>query len=475
MGMVASVRWAAVAQGARVVAQLISTAVLARLLPPSAYGLMAMAMTVTNLVFLFRDLGTSVAIIQRGELSESMVCTVHWLNVGMGIASAVLLCAGAHPLALVFGAPQLEWMIVLLASVFPIAGIGLVHQALMERNSRFRDLARIEAISAFGGLIVAICLAAAGAGIWSLVCQMVFSTLLSTVQLVMTSPWKSRLIFVKKDLVEIMQTGTDMTLFRLFIYLEQNIDSIVIGRLIGSSALGIYSMAYKVMLLPLQNLTAVASRTLLPALSRNQHALRTMGILYLRSVSLVCVVTAPMMAGAFILREELVVILFGPRWAEVAELLKWLAPVGFIQSVTTGTGVVFMALGKSRQMLKLGMFGAVLQVGAFLLGVRWGIEGVAASYLIANILNFLPCFFMANRLLKITLVDALQALAKPIGSACFMLLVLYVLVPSIDAVGLHLLNGFVLKVLIGASAYVFALFVLMRQSMVDILALARFS
>lgn len=473
MSIVSSVRWVAVSQASRVVSQLVSITVLARLLPSQDYGMMSMAMTVTNLAFLFRDLGTSAAIIRRRELTHRMKCTVYWLNVGIAIVIALILLAAAFPIAHAFGEKRLSGMIMVLAIIFPISSISLVQQALMERESKFRVLARIEVVSAFGGLGLAILLATNGAGIWSLVLQMVFSAILMTVQLLMAAEWRVSRIFFRKEIDSILGFGANLSLFRFVIYLEQNADSMVIGKLLGSAALGVYSMAFKVMLFPIQNLTWVVSRALLPALSRRQGSPQALGALYLRSLGTICIVTAPLMAGVFFLREEFVAIVFGPRWSAVPDVLKWLAPVGFIQSITASTAVAFMALGKSRLMLILEILGCILQVGAFIIGVKWQIEGVAASYFVANLINFLPNFWFAAFVLRIALLEAFLEIVTPVIASCFMLLALYVMQIVIVTLPISMILAFSLKVAVGALAYSFFLLVILRKDISDIRALAK--
>lgn len=474
MGLVSSVRWVAVSQGARVASQLVSMVVLARLLPPESYGLMAMAMTVTNLAFLFRDMGTSVALIQCKVLSDELKCTLYWVNVGLALAIALVLAACAPAIALAYKEPRLTLIIAALALAFPLSSLGTVHQALMERDSQFRLLARIEAVSAIAGLALALAAAALGAAVWSLVLQMLLATALTSVQSCLASPWRPRLVFAARELRAIAGFSANFSLFQYVSYLERNADSIIIGRLLGPVALGVYSMAYKVMLFPLQNITGVASRALFPAMSRRQESREELGALYLRATSTISMVTAPLMAGLFFLREPFVALALGPRWGAAAALLKWLAAVGFIQSITASTGAVFLALGKSRLMLGLGVFGAALQVGAFIIGVRWGVEGVAASYCVANLLNALPATAVVVALLGIAPRAALTEIGRPVAAAGFMLLALWVLGDALARFALPQAGQFGISVAVGALAYAFALLVLLRQDMTDMRALLKF-
>lgn len=472
MSTSSSFQWVAVAQGARVLAQLASVAVIARILPTQAYGLMAMAMAVTNLIYLCRDLGTSAAIIQRRRMGRRMLSSVHWVNVVVALAIAVLLVGLAGPIARAFDEPRLQNVLIVLALVFPVSGMSLVHQALLERASRFAVLARIEIVSSLVGMGAAIALALLGAGVWSLVMHMLIATVLTTAQLLMVSGFRAGWMFSAKRLRSIVKLGADLSLFRLIIYLEQNVDSIVIGKFLGSAALGSYTLAYKIMIFPLQNLTSIVSRSLFPLLSRNQAEPAVLANIYLRTLSATCLLTAPMMAGVFFLREEFVLLLFGPNWPQVSGVLRYLAAVGFLQSLTAGTGVVFMALGKSRLMLRLGLVGGVLHVGSFLVGVGWGIEGVAGCYLLATALNLLPCFYFTAAVLHIGPRSVLDTVARPVLAACLMLMAM--------AAAAHFLQAawppgvyFVANIALGAAAYLLAVRYVVKVDLSDLLRLLK--
>jgi PST family polysaccharide transporter len=242
----------------------------------------------------------------------------------------------------------------------------------------------------------------------------------------------------------------------------------IIGRLLGSAVLGVYSMAYKVMLFPLQNISSVASRAVFPALSRLQHSPQEMGALFLRSTSAISMITAPMMAGMFFLRVPFVELMFGDRWSEVADVLKWLAAVGFIQTMTYSTGPVFVVLGRSRLLLWLGIYGAILQVGAFFIGVRWGIEGVAASYFVANFFNLMPPLFFAISLLGLSQLKVARELSKPLLASAFMMAVMWAVQAALARFALPLAVGFWIGVVTGALAYLFALVVILRQNLSDL-------
>jgi PST family polysaccharide transporter len=238
--------------------------------------------------------------------------------------------------------------------------------------------------------------------------------------------------------------------------------------------LGIYSLALKIMLLPVQNLASVASRAIFPALCRQRADKPAMAALYLRAVSAVALVTAPAMTGIFVLREPLVDFLFGPAWSEVAHLLKWLAPVGCIQALTTGTGVVFLALGETRLLLRLGVLGTSLMVASFLIGPAWGIEGVALCYLIANAINLLPCFYLSLKKLDIGLRDGAIAVGAPALASLLMCLALNAMSHTVNFMLAGAAARLVLLIALGAVVYLFILLVVLRKDATDLKALLAF-
>jgi PST family polysaccharide transporter len=447
---------------------MISVVVLARLLPRESYGVMAMALTVMNLAFVLNSMGISTSIIRLKELSERLKVTLYWCAMGVAVLIAVVLIVIAYPIALAYKQPELTSIICALAMTFPIVGLGVIHQALLERDSDFRKIAILETTSTIGGLVIALGLAWAGFGVWALVFQMLGTVILNAVQLNMVCKWRPQFFFDKKELHSVLGFSADFSLFQFIVYFERNADSMIIGRLLGSAVLGVYSMAYKVMLFPLQNIATVASRAVFPALSRLQHSPQEMGALFLRSTSAISLITAPMMAGMFFLRVPFVELMFGDRWSEVADVLKWLAAVGFIQTMTYSTGPVFVVLGRSRLLLWLGIYGSILQVGAFFIGVGWGIEGVAASYFVANFFNLLPPLFFAISLLGLSQRKVALELSKPLLASAFMMAVMWAVQAALARFALPLAVGFWIGVVTGALAYLFALVVILRQNLSDL-------
>jgi PST family polysaccharide transporter len=422
MSAVSNVKWVAVSQAARILSQLANIFVLARILPPSDYGLMAMATVVTNLALLIRDQGTSAAIIQKEDLTHHTINTVFWFNVMVGVVIALMITLCSPIIADYFKHDELIAILVILALIFPISSSSISHQALLERESKFKKLAFIELISSFIAMVVAVAAALYGAGVYSLVLQAILMALLSSLQLWMVSSWRPQGKPSWQELKTLLPFTGHMTAFQLITYFFRNADSMVIGRILGAASLGIYSMAYKVMLLPVQNITWASSRALLPVMSRQQNALDEMGKLYLQTIAFIAFLTAPLMAGIFALREPFVEIAFGHQWIQVSTVLAWLTPVGFVQSISSTTGTVFMAQGKTRLLMWFSLASALVHIIAYYIGASNGVTGVAEWYFYASVITGVPLVISAGRLVHCSPINLLKSIWKPAVVALLMCL-----------------------------------------------------
>lgn len=465
MRLMSNVRWLSLSQAVRITTQLISVTVLARLLPPEAYGLMAMATVVTNFAYLFRDLGTGAALIQAREVRPALQDTLHWSNVLFGLLLALALTLMAPMVARIFREPELLQVLCLLAWIFPLASLGVVRQAMLEREQAFARVAMAEIAAALLALLLALGMAWAGAGVYSLVAQVIVATLISTILLAGLAGFRPHLRWQRSEFAAVAGFSGNLSLFNLVLYLARNADSMVIGRLLGSAPLGIYALAYRVMLFPVQNMSHVASRALYPVLSRCQDDVANMATLYLRTLGFIAFLAAPLMAGLFALREPFVEAVFGPQWSAVSGVLAWLAPVGFLQAVVSTTGTVCMARGRTGLMLRLGIFSTALQLVAFVVGARWGIEGVAACYLLANLINAVPALYFSGRLIGVSMRQIFACLALPMAGAALMALALS-LVQTQFAANFHTAMQVLLPcVLLGALIYLCASAFLLRPQL----------
>lgn len=392
MTLISNAKWNAFSQLFKIIIQLLNLIYLAKIIPPSEYGLMAMTAVVVNLGTLLRDLGTSAALIQRKELNEKLKNTIFWINLIMGIAIAIAICLLSPVLSAVYNQPELLSVFILISVIFPLSSSAAAHLALMERASQFRKISYIEITSSVFSVIVAIIMANLGYGVFSLVGQAITLNLMSAIQFWRASTWRPSIkeFICKEELRNVFGFSANLSMFNLINYLSRNGDSFIIGKYMSAAILGSYNLAYRIMLFPLQSLTFVASRSLYPILSRQQDDNEKINKTYNDCVFVIVLITAPLMTGIALLSHPFINLTFGNQWEVTADVLKWLAPTAIIQSILSTTGSVFTAKGRTDILMRLGILGTVLQFGSFLIGIHFSIVTFAFCYLIANVLNFIP-------------------------------------------------------------------------------------
>lgn len=426
MNAFGNARWVALSQLSKIVAQVVIAFVLAKLLPPAEYGVIAMAGIVTAFAMLFRDMGVTAVIIQRAELTSDLMNTAFRLSLVSSLAVGAIIAASSPLVSAYFRESALTPVLVLLGISFPLSGMVAVNQALLERESAFKKLARIEVVANLTGAIASVLAALAGAGVFSLVVLVLVTGILSLVQMVFASPWRpGPLTRAERGRYrEVLSFSASVVGFNIVNYFSRNADGLIIGRLYSASILGAYSLAYRIMLFPLQSLTFVATRSLFPVLADRLRRGESLQAPYLAVVESISLIVAPMMAGLYLVREQVIGMVFGEQWGLTSELLKWFALTGFLQSVMSISGVVFMATNKAGLLLRLGCIGAFLQVGAFVLAAPYGVERMAELYLYANVINFVLVMAVCTRTVGAGFSRTLFVMGRSAACALLMMLAL---------------------------------------------------
>lgn len=405
MNLLNNAKWNALSQLFKIGVQLINIVFLAKIIPPAEYGLMAMALVIVNLGNLLRDLGTSSAVIREKVLSNELINTVFWLNVFMGVGLAIVVCICSPLIAMLFHQEKLVWILISISLVFPLSSCANAHLSLLQRESKFKPISFIEISSSSISVIVAIVTALNGFGVYSLVLQSITMNLLSAIMFWRLSEWRPLTNeFIKMvEIRKILKFTMNLSFFNIINFFARNADSFIIGRYMSAAILGAYNLAYRIMLFPLQSLTFVATRSLYPILSHYQNDNAKISKVYLNCIFIVLCLSAPLMSGIAVISEPFVYWIFGQQWYVTADVLKWLAPTSIIQSVLSTTGSVFMAKGRTDVLLKLGVYGTILQVTGFIIGAQYDIDMFVKIYFIANILNFFPVMFYVLKILDTNL------------------------------------------------------------------------
>ena len=392
--------WSSGSTTVQALLQLLVLVALARLLTPLDFGVMAAALVVIGFSAIFSQCGIGPAVVQRLELHAAHLRAGFTISLLLGGLLAALVWLLAPVCAEFFRMEQLSPVLKLIALVFPLQALSVVAEALLQREMRFRLLAVIE-ISAvavgYGGM--GITLAVLGLGVWALVGAHLAQAVLKTFLLLIARPHPMRPGLELRTFAELMYFGGGFTAARVGNYMAGQCDNLVVGRWLGVEALGIYGRAYQLMVGPAMLLGEAIDRVLFPAMSKVQHQPEQLAMAYRRCVAFIALVVLPASAMVVLLAPELIQVLLGSEWAQVAPPLQILA-VGMLfrtsykmsDSVVRATGAVY------RRAWRQVIYALSVLVGA-LAGQRWGVSGVAWGVLGSLIINFL---LMAQLSLSLT-------------------------------------------------------------------------
>lgn len=446
-----SVRGGAVtmaAQGAKFFLRMGSTVVLARLLTPEDYGLLAMVAVVTNFVMMFKDMGLSMATVQKAEIDHAQISTLFWINVAISLVIMMIMAALAPVVAWFYGKPELTMITLALAGAFIFSGLTIQHQALLRRHMRFVRLGVIEVVGLLVGVTTAIVAAWRGAGYWSLVFMQLSMAGTIAVGVWVASDWRPGWPRRGAGSRSMLAFGRDITEFNIINYFARNSDKILVGRFCGSGILGLYSKAYSLLMLPISQITGPLASVAVPALSRIQDDPKRYTSYYTKLILLISFISMPLTVFLAICSKSIIYLLLGDQWLGMSSIFQILAITAFIQPVSSTAGLVLLSLGQSRRFLKIGIFNSLAIVTSFAIGIRWGAIGVASAYAIVSYLILFPSLWYCFRLTPISIEIFLKAVARPaiaslvMASAILLALSFLLDQPDIVIIGACFVIGF---------------------------------
>ncbi len=367
-------------QGVKLLLQTLSTVVLARLLLPYDFGLIAMESTIIGLIGMCADLGLTRATVQRAQITHAQVSTLFWVNCALGLAFALVVVALAPAIAWFYHEPHLVAITLALSVNFIFGGLTAQHQALLVRQMHFNTLAVIGPVSMACGVVTAIAMAWQRFGYWALVASNVVASAVYCILVWTKCTWRPGAFKLGAGVRSMLVFGGDLTGYTLLNYFTRNFDNILIGRVFGSTLLGIYSKAYGLLMVPMAQINTPISAVLVPGLSRLQQRPAEYSKLYFQALDALSLVTVPLVVFSFFLARDVVLVMLGHRWLPVAHVFQLLGPAALVSAINFAPSWLCISSGRTRIQFNFGLVSAPVCVGAFLVGIRWGIEGVAAAF-----------------------------------------------------------------------------------------------
>lgn len=414
------------AQGSKFTIQMTSTILIARLLTPEDYGLIAMASVVIKFVQMFRNFGLSDAVVQKEQINHHQVSTLFWINTAISIAIGLIIAAIASSVAWFYQEPRLTNIMLVLSSIFIFSGLTIQHQALLRRQMRFVTLAQIEIISMLVGVIAGVIAAVYGVGYWALVILQIAMAVSYSLGLWLACSWRPGLPVWNSGVLSLLAFGGNLTAFNLVNYFSRNLDNILIGRYWGSQKLGLYAKAYQLLLLPIQQINSPVTKVALPTLSCLQAKPEQYKRYYYKAILAITIVSMPLVAFIFAVADKIVLLLLGSQWLGIVPIFRWLMPAAFMGTFNVAGGWVYQSLGRTDRQFRIGVVMSAIDIGIFFISVPWGVIAVAAAYGLSRPIIWVPRMLYCYRGTPLKFSKLISTLSRPgiasLGAAALLMI-----------------------------------------------------
>jgi O-antigen/teichoic acid export membrane protein len=406
------------AQAIKLVLLVGSAAVLGRLLLPRDFGLIAMVATVTHFIALFKDLGLSNATIQRPHVTHGQISALFWINCALGLGVAIIIASLSPLIAWFYQEPKLLWLSVALSVNFIFSGLTVQHQALLRRQMRFKATAMISVLSMAAGVTTAIVMASFGFRYWSLAGSEIATSVVNCALAWASCRWRPGLFDRNAGVGPMLSFGGHLTGFTVLNYFTRNFDNILVGRVLGPAALGIYARAYGLLMLPISQINVPLAAVLLPGLSRLHNNPPEYRKLFLRAVGAMSFVTVPLVVFSTFFARDVILVWLGSRWLPVARVFQLLSPAAAVGAMVFAPNWLSQSLGRPAQQLRYALVSAPVCIAGFVMGIQWGIQGVAASFSITFFGLLWGYVWYATKNSPVRFSDVLMSFLSALLPAC---------------------------------------------------------
>lgn len=439
---------------------LLATALLARLLTPEDFGVVGFALVFMALLDTVKDLGLGQALVAGpADKLYERADTVFVAGLALGVGLSVLVGAASPLVASFFDESQLRTIVPILGLNFALRALGMTHYAIAQKELNFRARTAAEFCEVVTRGLVGVGLALAGAGVWALVVGYLAGTTALVTALWVLVRWRPRFRWRREQLPQLLRFGGAITGVDITAAIVNNVDYVLVGKVLGPVALGTYTLAFRLPELVVLNVAAVASQVLFPAFANVSR--QSLAHAYLVSFRYVMMLCLPLAAGMVVLAEPLVLALFGSTWEDAIGPMRVLALYAFAATIGIPAGTVYKATGRADILLKMAVPWTILLVGAVAIVVDQGTTAVAACHAVVTGLFSVIGIFLASRLLSVELRRLAGAVVAPLVATTGLVAATAGVLVLVDSPWLTL----ILASLAGAAAYVALLWVLVPDAL----------
>jgi PST family polysaccharide transporter/lipopolysaccharide exporter len=400
---------------------LVKSVILARLLTPDHFGLMAACMVVIRAIEVFTETGLGAALIQRrGNVADALP-TVYTISVVRSLSLAVIVVASSPFVAEFYEKPELSSLLEVLAVGLLVGGFGNVNAIVAQKELNFRPLFYLQQAVAVMDFVVTVVLAFWWRDVWALVVGHVAKAFIGVPLSFLLLPGRPVLGWGTQIAKELLTYGKYITGLTIVVYVTTEIDNVVIGKLLGMEALGVYVVAYMLANLPATHIAKVVASVLLPAYSKLQDDRSALHSAYLRATQLVSTLAVPLAVGLAVLADELVATVYGSKWMGAADVLPVLCLFGALRAVSSINGYVFNAVGRPNVPFYLNLAKLVVIAAMIVPATRtYGLMGAAAAVTVPSALMFIVSYIVFSRILELPYRRMIQAILPAVLASVVM-------------------------------------------------------
>jgi O-antigen/teichoic acid export membrane protein len=444
-------------QGGRFAANMLGTAVLARLLSPSDFGLLLMIFALTGIVEMFKDMGLSTATVQVQKINHLQLSALFWLNVLLGTTLTVIVAAASPLVSWFYHDPRLTKMTIVLSTTFFLGGLSIQHRAILTRQMRFAALGLTDLIGFCAGMIAAIVCAVITRSVWSLVVLQIVQIVVTTISSWIVTRWTPSLPVRRSGVDAMLKFGANLAGFNFVNYFARNMDNVLIGREWGKEILGLYGKAYQLLMLPIMQISVPFSKVAIPTLSRLQNDPEKFRAYYRKGVMLLAFLGMPIVVLLFVAADETIRVCLGPKWGAAVPIFRVLSPGAFFGTFNMATGWVYTSRGDTHRQLRWGILTSAVTVIAFLIAVPHGAFWVGASFSIVycSLTMGYPAFAYCFRGTPLRMKDMGEAIWRPTVASLGAGALLWALMPWLRGHGSAFITLAVASILYGIAYFGF--------------------
>jgi PST family polysaccharide transporter len=392
------------------VMQMIGVIVLARLLSPADFGLVAMVTVITEIFYVFKDLGLSYATIQEGHINHVQISTLFWINLSFGIVVAIIIMIISPAIAWFYHKPQLGLITIVSSVNFLFIGLSTQHLALLKRNMAFVSVAIVEIAAAFLSTALAIGLAWRGWGYWSLVSRPIILGFFTTLGVWLFCRWRPGRPTRRSGVRPLLKFGANTLIGYLFDYVTLNLDKTLIGRKYGSDQIGYYQRAVYLSKIASDTLTMSLANVAVATLSKLRNEPDNYRRFYFKGLSIISFVGMPISIFMFIMSRDIVHVILGPKWDQTAIIFSALGLNTGMYLIYNTNAWLHFSLGRSDRFKRWAIIAAVIYSIAILIGLAMSVMGVAIAYATATFFLTIPCLLYAGQPIGLRIREILSNL-----------------------------------------------------------------